>query len=529
MKFVWFFIIIGLLVVVSDAKRKRKFEGDFEFADEDEPRNTKAGEKKRWIHDPNNERCHSLNCKKKELCLLEDDFTAVCVSKKELHKNGDIVIPKAKLLAEEEEAKRRAAAALEDDDDDDMDEDDVFYDAEEEDVDDQEEDVNEECKPCPVVKPTFLCGADNHTYSSLCRLDYHNCIHHTTVRVNCKGFCPCKDTDIHLRKKQRQQERLTNFMNKYKATLDKNNNAGNKVSQQLQNDANTNNNNILDRDRYTFTPEDFKYENKHYKYIKYTKYNKESKLNNPTYAEDKERQRGYNDVIDNKMREKPIETRIPATTVCPPSSLHAMGNRLLDWFSVVMADTSRRRRVHPKPKVTPTNLYPAACKREVRWMFQHLDTDGDGKLSLQELFDLEHDKNEQCIKPFVEQCDNDHNNWVTPREWCRCFDKADRSCAAVKSRISTDSSSGVYVPDCDINGYYKPTQCHSIIGMCWCVDKHGVEYANTRTRGKPNCESLIEKSTSLSSKTQEENNDDEDGNDDVEQDIEGSADQPLDF
>lgn len=34
MKFVWFFLVIGLLVVVSDAKRKRKFEGDFEFADE---------------------------------------------------------------------------------------------------------------------------------------------------------------------------------------------------------------------------------------------------------------------------------------------------------------------------------------------------------------------------------------------------------------------------------------------------------------------------------------------------------------
>jgi hypothetical protein len=32
--------------------------------------------------------CHPLNCKKKELCLLEDAFTAVCVSKKELHKNG---------------------------------------------------------------------------------------------------------------------------------------------------------------------------------------------------------------------------------------------------------------------------------------------------------------------------------------------------------------------------------------------------------------------------------------------------------
>ncbi|GFG34451.1 hypothetical protein Cfor_07698, partial [Coptotermes formosanus] len=48
------------------------------------------------------------------------------------------------------------------------------------------------CNPCPVVKPTFLCGTDNRTYSSLCRLDYHNCIHHTVIRVGCKGFCPCK-------------------------------------------------------------------------------------------------------------------------------------------------------------------------------------------------------------------------------------------------------------------------------------------------------------------------------------------------
>lgn len=32
-----------------------------------------------------------MNCKKKELCLLEDAFTAVCVSKKELHKNRWII------------------------------------------------------------------------------------------------------------------------------------------------------------------------------------------------------------------------------------------------------------------------------------------------------------------------------------------------------------------------------------------------------------------------------------------------------
>lgn len=31
--------------------------------------------------------CRPLICKKKEICLLEDAYTAVCVSKKELHRN----------------------------------------------------------------------------------------------------------------------------------------------------------------------------------------------------------------------------------------------------------------------------------------------------------------------------------------------------------------------------------------------------------------------------------------------------------
>ena len=46
------------------------------------------------------------------------------------------------------------------------------------------------------MKPTFLCGNDNRTYSSPCRLEYHNCIHHTSVRIACKGFCPCKGERI---------------------------------------------------------------------------------------------------------------------------------------------------------------------------------------------------------------------------------------------------------------------------------------------------------------------------------------------
>ncbi|CAL1683822.1 unnamed protein product [Lasius platythorax] len=89
-QFSWIFTATVLLVLTVGVKCKRKFDGDFEFAEEDDTRIIKIGDKKHWIHDPNNELCRPLNCKKKELCLLEDMFTAVCVSKKELHKSGTI-------------------------------------------------------------------------------------------------------------------------------------------------------------------------------------------------------------------------------------------------------------------------------------------------------------------------------------------------------------------------------------------------------------------------------------------------------
>ncbi|XP_017785689.1 PREDICTED: testican-3 isoform X2 [Nicrophorus vespilloides] len=507
MKLFVLLVVISVIAYSCDAKRKRKFDGDFEFAEEDDNKPTKTGEKKRWIHDPSSDLCRPLNCKKKEMCLLEDAFTAVCVSKKELQKNGDVVIPKSMSTTAEASRKQRQDSIDESDDD-------VFYDTEDDPDDDTDEDMSDAatCKTCPVVKPTFLCGSDNRTYSSLCRLDYHNCIHHTTIQVECKGFCPCKDKEIHLRKKQRQQERLNSFLNKYKATLDKAGTVtgpinGEKPAQPPSK-----------ADVYTFTPQDFKYENKHYKYIKYTKYNKD---NNGLYAEDKDRMRGYNEVTDNKYFGNSIGL-IPATPPakqCSPVALQAMGNRLLDWFSVVMADSSKRRR--PKPKSKPR--FPPLCKGEVRWMFQHLDLNADSRLSLQELYDLEHDQSEVCLKPFLQQCDVDNDVTVTPAEWCKCFQRTERPCAAVKRKI-TPELFGVYVPDCDSQGYYRPTQCHNAIGMCWCVDKHGVEFANTRTHAKPLCEKLINKSDDLVSNS----SDDEDG-DDVDQDIEGSADRPEDY
>uniref|UniRef100_A0A672TTZ4 Nidogen 2 n=1 Tax=Strigops habroptila TaxID=2489341 RepID=A0A672TTZ4_STRHB len=45
-----------------------------------------------------------------------------------------------------------------------------------------------------------------------------------------------------------------------------------------------------------------------------------------------------------------------------------------------------------------------------------------------------------------------------------------------------------HVPQCDEEGRYRPLQCHSSTGHCWCVDAAGQEIAGTRTPGStPPC------------------------------------------
>ncbi|XP_061641893.1 uncharacterized protein nid2a isoform X2 [Phyllopteryx taeniolatus] len=40
---------------------------------------------------------------------------------------------------------------------------------------------------------------------------------------------------------------------------------------------------------------------------------------------------------------------------------------------------------------------------------------------------------------------------------------------------------GVFIPQCDSDGQYRPLQCHGSTGHCWCVDNRGQERAGTRT------------------------------------------------
>ncbi|KYN40489.1 Testican-2 [Trachymyrmex septentrionalis] len=263
----------------------------------------------------------------------------------------------------------------------------------------------------------------------------------------------------------------------------------------------------------TLTPRDFNYDNHHYQYLKYTKRGKG--LANMNRYDDKHLMN--NEVTDKTQSPSKAmyNVQLPSrNTDCPSSSKPAMANRLLDWFSVVMADSKHRRH------------FPIGCQSEVRWMFGHLDSDSDGRLSLSELYGLEHDQNEPCLKPFLDSCDTDSDIFVSGPEWCGCFSKAERPCAAVRRRSSPDSA-----PACDSRGYYRSTQCHRGLGLCWCVDPHGVEFAGTRTRGaKPDCDAIVNKISSGGLKTNSVDlDDDEDGGTDSSQDLEGSADQPLDF
>ncbi|XP_053603411.1 proteoglycan Cow [Plodia interpunctella] len=173
---------------------------DFEFDDDADananPGAAHARRPRRYIYDPHNSLCQSLVCKKREVCLLRDAFTALCINKKEVLRRGDVIVTSttAKSIWEEDGASNAASSWSRDGDDD------VFYDGGAR-VDPPEPDAPdpepkpERCVGCPGrVRARFLCGSDNRTYSSLCRLDLHNCVRRPAapVRPACRGFCPCK-------------------------------------------------------------------------------------------------------------------------------------------------------------------------------------------------------------------------------------------------------------------------------------------------------------------------------------------------
>uniref|UniRef100_A0A3B4U6N2 Nidogen 2 n=1 Tax=Seriola dumerili TaxID=41447 RepID=A0A3B4U6N2_SERDU len=74
---------------------------------------------------------------------------------------------------------------------------------------------------------------------------------------------------------------------------------------------------------------------------------------------------------------------------------------------------------------------------------------------------------------------------TAPRD-CDRPERPKTHCQHHRDGVRTTSPEGVpiagaYVPQCDDSGEYRPLQCHSSSGYCWCVDGRGQEIAGTRT------------------------------------------------
>ncbi|XP_006917081.1 testican-3 isoform X3 [Pteropus alecto] len=166
-----------------------------------------------------------------------------------------------------------------------------------------------------------------------------------------------------------------------------------------------------------------------------------------------------------------------------------------------------------------TSILPI-CKDSLGWMFNRLDTNYDLLLDQSELGSIYLDKNEQCTKAFFNSCDTYKDSLISNNEWCYCFQRQqDPPCQTELSNIQKwqgiKKLLGQYIPLCDEDGYYKPTQCHGSVGQCWCVDRYGNEVMGSRTNGVAGCAIDFEISGDFASGDFHEWTDDEENEDDI--------------
>uniref|UniRef100_A0A5F5PLE2 SPARC (osteonectin), cwcv and kazal like domains proteoglycan 3 n=1 Tax=Equus caballus TaxID=9796 RepID=A0A5F5PLE2_HORSE len=164
-----------------------------------------------------------------------------------------------------------------------------------------------------------------------------------------------------------------------------------------------------------------------------------------------------------------------------------------------------------------TSILPI-CKDSLGWMFNRLDTNYDLLLDQSELGSIYLDKNEQCTKAFFNSCDTYKDSLISNNEWCYCFQRQqDPPCQTelsnIQKRQGIKKLLGQYIPLCDEDGYYKPTQCHGSVGQCWCVDRYGNEVMGSRTNGVADCAVDFEISGDFASGDFHEWADDEDDED----------------
>nr|XP_033715123.1 testican-3 [Tursiops truncatus] len=180
---------------------------------------------------------------------------------------------------------------------------------------------------------------------------------------------------------------------------------------------------------------------------------------------------------------------------CSDLELREMASRLRDWFKALHESGGQNKKtkasLRPERSRFDTSILPI-CKDSLGWMFNRLDTNYDLLLDQSELGSIYLDKNERCAEAFFSSCDTYKDSSISNNEWCYCFQRQqDPPCqtelGSIQKRLGVKKLLGQYVPQCDADGYYKPTQCHGSAGQCWCVDRYGREVVGSRRRGAADC------------------------------------------
>ncbi|KAK2508658.1 hypothetical protein MC885_014649 [Smutsia gigantea] len=182
-------------------------------------------------------------------------------------------------------------------------------------------------------------------------------------------------------------------------------------------------------------------------------------------------------------------------STCSGLEFREVANRLRDWFKALHEGGNQNKKtkalLRPERSRFDTSILPI-CKDSLGWMFNRLDTNYDLLLDQSELGSIYLDKNEQCTKAFFNSCDTYKDSLISNNEWCYCFQRQqDPPCQTelsnIQKRQGIKKFLGQYIPLCDEDGYYKPTQCHGSVGQCWCVDRYGNEVVGSRTNGGADC------------------------------------------
>ncbi|XP_069100081.1 testican-3 [Pleurodeles waltl] len=233
---------------------------------------------------------------------------------------------------------------------------------------------------------------------------------------------------------------------------------------------------------------------------------------------------------------KSSSTVTSSKRACSDLQFREIANRLREWFKALHENGSQNKKTkglqRPERSRFDTSILPI-CKESLGWMFNRLDTNYDLLLDQSELGSIYLDKNELCTKAFFNSCDTYRDTFISNNEWCYCFQRQqDPPCQTELSNIQKQQAGkkllGVYVPMCDEDGYYKATQCHESMGLCWCVDRYGNELTGSRTNGAVDCGMDLEMSGDFASGDFHDWSDDQENEDEMvndEEEIEGDDDE----